>query len=101
MADQPTIKDKLEMDAKTLWQEHRLFFIIFGAVILLIKFRDIAIDLLVSGGKKTLTNAKKEDASLAVEENKDNAQANQLVEHAKELPAQEEPVKPDWYKDSK
>lgn len=93
-----SIQDKLKLDAKTLWNEHKLFFIICGALILLVKFRDIAIDLLVSGGKKELDNAKKEDQSLASDEAKAKAQADQLVQQAQEEPSKEGPIGDDWNK---
>jgi hypothetical protein len=94
----PSISDKLKMDAKTLWNEHKLFFIIFGALILLVKFRDIAIDLLVSGAKKEMADAKKEDAGLATDEKKANDAANQLVQQAKDEPLKEGPIDDDWNK---
>ena len=103
MADeQPTtplsIADKLKLDAKTLWNDHKLFFIIFGALILLVKFRDIAIDLLVSGAKKEVTETKKEDAVLAAYEKKANDAANQLVQQAKDEPLKQGPIDDDWNK---
>lgn len=95
---EPSFKDKLAMDAKSLWNEHKLFFIIFGALILIVKFRDILIDILVSSANREMTDAKKQDASLAADENKANAQADELVKKAAEEPAKEKPVDDDWYK---
>lgn len=93
-----SIQDKLKLDAKTLWNEHKLFFIIFGALVLLVKFRDIAIDLLVSGGKKELTQAHQQDAGLAAQESAANTAANQLIQQAQQEPAKEGAVNDDWNK---
>lgn len=94
----PSFQDKLKMDAKSLWEDHKLFFILFGLLVLVVKFRDIAIDLLVSGAKKETTAAKKEDSSLATDENNAKASADALVQKAAEEPAKETPVGDDWYK---
>ena len=92
----PSFADKMKMDAKTLWNDHKLFFIICGALILVVKFRDILTDLLVSGGKAKLDSATKQDAVLAATESKDIAQANQLEQQAQAEPAKETPVTDDW-----
>lgn len=94
----PTFQDKLKMDAKDLWNSHKVFFVVFGILILVVKFREILIDLIVSSSKKTLEDATKQDTQLAAEETKDKADADKLVEQAKEEPLKEKPVDVDWYK---
>jgi hypothetical protein len=92
---------KINLDAKELWSKDKVFFIIFGAIILIVKFRDIFISLLVSGGKKTMDNAQKKDDSLATQEKTENGQADALVKQAEALSNKETLVQPDWYKDKK
>ncbi len=98
MADQPSFSGKLKMSAKDLWNNHKVFFVIFGALLLIVKFRDVLIDLLVSSAKNTLEDAKKEDGKLEGEENRAKSDADKLVQAAKEEPLKEKPVDADWYK---
>jgi hypothetical protein len=89
---------KLNSDVKALWADDKVFLILFGIVIFIVKFRNLLIDLLVSNANNTVTKADKKDASLAATESKDNAQADQLVQQAKEETAKEQPVDVNWYK---
>lgn len=98
---QPTFLDKFSLDAKTLWNNHKLFLIFFGGLILIVKFRDVLIDILVSSSKKLLQDTKDKDTVLAGEEQKAKDDANALVQKAKEEPLKEKPVDDDWYKNNK
>lgn len=104
MADeqaQPSFLEKLKMDPKTLWNDHKVFLICFGALILIVKFRDVLIDILVASAKSLLKDTKAKDAVLANEEQKAKDDADALVRKAKEEPLKEQPVDDDWYKKNK
>lgn len=89
---------KINADIKDLWNNNKIFFIIFGILILIVKFRDILINILVSGGKAEMDKATKQDEKLAVEENKAKTDADKLVEQAKEELNKEKPVDENWNK---
>lgn len=84
------------MDAKTLWQDHKLFFILFGVVIVIVKFRNVLIDLLVSNSKWIFDNATKKSLNLSGEEKKYNDEADKLIQGTEEN--QGSKVDSDWYK---
>ena len=86
------------MDAATLWSDHKLFFIIFGLLVLIVKFREILIDILVKSTKDTMNDATKKDDKLKTEEDQAKAAADKLVEDAKNEPSKEKPVDDDWFK---
>jgi len=86
------------MDFKALWEKNKILFFILIPLILIVKFRDILISLIVSGGKKALEDAQKKDGELAATEVNANNQANKLVEDAKKLAENKTPVDEDWYK---
>lgn len=92
------IRDLAEKDMATLWSEYKTPLILFGSVILTIKFRQWLIDLIVSSSKKLFENAQKQDQALQNEENKNSAQADALVKEANDLPSTEKPVDENWYK---
>lgn len=103
MADeaQPSFLEKFNLDPKTLWNNHKIFLICFGVLILIVKFRDVLIDILVSSAKSLLKDTKEKDVVLANEEQKAKEDANTLVQKAKEEPLKEKPVDDDWYKKNK
>ena len=89
---------KFNQDAKSVWTNNKIFFIIFGVVLLVIKFRNVIIDLLLSSAKQIEADAKKEDSKLASQENQANTEADKLVQQAQEEPAKQPPVDVNWYK---
>lgn len=88
----------LNTDARTLWANNKIFFIVFGLLILIIKFRSVIIDLLVSDSKQLLADTQKKDQQLKSEEDKTNSQANQLVSDANKLDQNKPTVGEDWNK---
>lgn len=92
-----TLWAKLHTDVADLWQRDKAFLVAFGVIILVIKFREIAIDFLVSGGKKVFDKAQAQSDALQKQENNDNASADKLVEEAKTLTDSKTTVKDDWY----
>lgn len=95
---QPGFLEKLQMDPATLWKNHKGFLIGFGVLILIIKFREVIIDILVSSSKTVLEDAKKKDSSLRADENAANNAANKLIDDAKKLDENKPKVDEDWYK---
>lgn len=89
---------KLTTDVGQLWQTDKGFVILFGVVILAIKFHSILIDLIVSNSKAIFDSTKKTSDVLQKKEDDANAQANHLVENAKKLPESEVPIDDDWNK---
>lgn len=87
---------KLNSDIADLWEKDKLFLIIFGVLILVIKFRSILIDLIISNSKTIFNDAKKEDANLKQQEDQANQAADQLVKHAEEIGKNEGTVTDDW-----
>lgn len=90
--------EKLQAPVDTLWKEYRAFLIVFGIIILIVKFRDVIIDLIVGSAKQTVDNTEKKDAQLKSEEKQANDQANQLRQEANTLSDNQAPVTDDWNK---
>lgn len=93
-----SLRDFLAQDAKDIYNQNKLYFFIFGAIILVIKFRDILISILVNSGKREVESAKKEDQQLSAEAKKANDDANKLVDDSKKLGENKPPVDEDWNK---
>lgn len=87
---------KLNSNIGDLWNESKLFLLVFGVIIVVIKFRQLLIDLIVSNSKTLFDNATKESDASQKKENEENDAANQLVKHAQELPDSEGPIGDDW-----
>jgi hypothetical protein len=87
-----------QKDVGSIWSENKVFFFLFGAVILVIKFRDVLINLLVSSGKAEVKSDEKKDQKLAKEADDANKQADALVQQAQKLEEDKKPVAEDWYK---
>ena len=99
MEEQPkSLWDKLNTSVKELWEKDKVFFILFGIIIITIKFRDIIIDILVSSSKRVLTDSEIKDTTLAKQESEANKAANALVNRANEAPLKEKPVDENWNK---
>lgn len=100
MADekQPSFLEKLNMSPSQLWANHKAFIIVFGLLIIVVKFREIIFDMLVSGSKKMVEEAQKKSDTLQNEQNKANNQANQLIEDAKKMGENRTKVNEDWNK---
>lgn len=90
--------DKFKAPLSDLWDNHKVFLIIFGIAIIAYKFREVIIDLLVSDSHKKVDEAQKKDVELRAEEKQANDQANQLVKEAESLTQNKPKVDEDWYK---
>ena len=89
-------QDKLNTDISELWANDKLFLIIFGVLILIVKFRSVLISLIVENGKQIFDAATKKDAQLAASEDQNNKEADKLVQHSKDAADSNEPVSDDW-----
>lgn len=94
------IKTLAENDLSTIWTEFRIPLILL-VVILTIKFRDLVINLIVGNAKKLFNNTQKQSQVLQTQENKDNQQANALVQEAENLSDTEKLVDENWNKNEK
>ena len=83
-----------------LWDSCRIPLVLFGTIIVILKFRNILINFLIKNAKQVYNNAQKQNQSEILKEDRDNKQADQLVQETKDLQQQEtQPVADDWYKD--
>lgn len=90
--------EKFNAPLDVLWDKYKIFLIVFGVLILMVKFREVLIDILVDSSRKTVSDATKQDAALKGEENKANDQANQLKQEASKLSENKPTVDEDWNK---
>jgi len=74
-----------------LWNRSKVFLIAVGAAIIYFEWNKIKEAFLVYQGQKQISTDKKEDQSLATQENSANQQANALV-----TKAQNESAADDW-----
>ena len=89
---------KVNSEIKDLWNKDKAFLFTFGFLILVVKFRDLMISVLVNSGKRVEDKSQKQSDVLTTQENQANQQANQLTQQAQDLPQTETPVTEDWYK---
>lgn len=94
----PSFTDKFTSPLSTLWDNHKVFLIIFGVFILVWKFREVIIDLLVSSSREAVKDAQKQDQALRGEEKAANDQADQLRKEAEALSKDKPTVDEDWHK---
>ena len=94
----PSFTDKFTSPLGTLWDNHKVFLIIFGVFILVWKFREVIIDLLVSSSREAVKDAQKQDQALRGEEKAANDQADQLRKEAEALSKDKPTVDEDWHK---
>lgn len=92
---------KIDQDVKVIWQKDKLFFIAFFALIVVVKFRQGLINILIGSAKWIFDRTQEKDAKLQAEIKENNDKADKLVAEANSLPAQEKPVDVDWYKNDK
>lgn len=83
---------------KALWAKFnvKIVAIALGAVFLIIKFRQVIIDILVSSSKTLFENTQKTSDKLQAEEKDANDQANALVKKVEEAPNTVTTVSDDW-----
>lgn len=92
------LKDKVKNLFSSLWNSNKLYFYLIGTVLIIIKFRELLINMLVSSSKVIFSSSQKKDDLLSSQEKTDNKEADRLVEEASKLPSEEKPVDENWYK---
>lgn len=81
-----------------VWSKNKILFFIIIPLIILVKFRDILIQLIVSSAKRLMKETREKDAQLRNEANAANQQANDLVKKADAADDNKPPVDEDWHK---
>ena len=89
---------RLTADLKFMLSNDRIFLVIFGVLILVIKGASVMANILIFKSKAEVAVANKENAVLQAQENAANNQANALIKDANALPGQEKPVDGNWDK---
>ena len=91
-----TFGTKIGSDIGDLWEKDKAFLLIFGAVILTVKFRDIMINLIVRGGQSLFNTTQASTDKLEKQEQDDNSAADKLVQEAGALSKSNPSVEDDW-----
>lgn len=89
---------KVKEQVAGIWDKDKGIFFLVALVALIVKFRDLIIDILVNSAKRVKENADKKDEKLAAEEIDLKKQADQAVQDAQNEPSKQQPVDDDWYK---
>jgi hypothetical protein len=89
---------KVVQKMKDIWNKNKLLILIVVPLILLAKFRDILISLIVASGKRLMEKTKQQDGKLKQEQDDANNKANQIVDDANKKSENKPPVDDDWYK---
>ena len=84
--------EKITGSVKYLWENDKIFLIVFGVIILIAKFSSVIIEFLAFQSKQAVDDAVKQDEKLKAQEDAHKALANALVKQANELPSQQKPV---------
>jgi hypothetical protein len=91
---------KIEAFLKDLYDQNKIFFYtvvpLLGIVLLVIKFRNILINLLVKNSKDILTSAEKTDAGLAQQAQQTKQEADKAVQQGDQEASKEPSVDDDW-----
>jgi hypothetical protein len=83
---------------KEVWEKNKLLILIIIPLILLAKFRDLIIDILVSSSKKLVEKTTKDSAELKQEQDAANNEANQIIADADKKSENKPKVDKDWHK---
>lgn len=89
---------RLRADLKFMWENDRIFLVIFGVLVLIAKGSSLMISFLAAKSKAQVAVASKESSILQAQETADNTQADALVKQANDLTSQEKPVDENWDK---
>jgi hypothetical protein len=91
------ILDGIKSVLLTVWNNGKVVIGVLLSILAIVKFKDVLASILVSGGKKAVTEADKKDETLSKEESDAKAQAEALVAKAK-AESNQNPVGEDWNK---
>jgi hypothetical protein len=87
---------KLNTDVSELWNNSKIFVVIFGIIIVILKFRNVFMDLIVANAKDIFKDASQQGSELQDQENQNNQEADQLISDANEIGKDQPPISPDW-----
>lgn len=90
--------DKITGDVKYLWDNDKIFLVIFGVLIAAAKITSLLMDFYAYQSKKEVDSAVKQDTVLKAQEDAAKSAAAALVKQADSLPSQEKPVDENWDK---
>lgn len=93
--------DSAKMSFSELWAKNKMFLIVFGLLLLVIKFHDLIFDALVNSSKKLVKEADQKSEILLNEQNQASSQAHELIKESQQLSENRPVVDVDWYKDEK
>ena len=96
--ENPSFVEKFSLPFSTLWEKHKIFLIIFGLLIVIVKFREVIMDFLIASARAAFNNAKEKDADLANRQNDANNRANQIIDNAEKLDDTRPNIDEDWHK---
>ena len=88
---------KLNSELKSLWDNDKLFFLVFIPIIVIVKFRSYLINWLVNDAKQTIQDTSTQDKTLIQNISKENQEADKLIQNVSQIGSEETPVGPDWY----
>jgi hypothetical protein len=83
---------------KEVWEKNKLLILIIIPLLLLAKFRDVIIDILVSSSKKLVDKTEKKDVALKKEQDRANDEANRIIAEADRKSENKPEVDEDWHK---
>jgi hypothetical protein len=95
---QHTFLEKFSLPWPTMRDKYKIFFIAFGALILIFRFRELIVDLLVSSSRKVVKEAIQQNQALREEEIKANTESNDLRKQAEYLANKSVSIGEDWNK---
>jgi hypothetical protein len=92
---------RAQADFKYLWDNDRIFLVIFGVLVVVAKGASLMISFLAAKSKAEVAVATAESNILQAQETAANQQADALVKQANDLPATQTPVDANWDKKDK
>lgn len=94
----PSLWQRLKTQVTDLWDKDKGIFLLIAIAAVIVKFRDILLDLLINSAKRVDQNAQKQDSKLANQETQLKQQADAAVQQAAKDAPKDGPVSDDWYK---
>jgi len=89
---------KIKQQITDLWDKDKGIFLLIAIAAVVVKFRDIMLDVLINSAKRVDKNAQKQDSKLADQETQLKQQADAEVQQAQQDAPKDGPVSDDWYK---
>lgn len=87
--------EKLKLPLSTLWNNYRLFFLLFLAILIVYKFRGLLMDYLIFDAKKSLNQTIQKDEDMKLEIDRLNQKSKDLIKESENLEVK--PVDENWH----